>query len=722
MDIGGWITKQVESGAPKQSALAAMFVERSRERGVERNRSTVESHLSRLKSNDRTAAQFFFGDPRDARDLLDVLAFPPDEHDAVLRAAGDLLRPEERPVRLIVDMTGAPQDRAFVDACESLHGALLDGAPPRVVLVMTRSQREFLLPKYAPEGRVTVALADDATEGAARTQQLAGEGALVVSAWRFPELARWVAVRWPQGSSADFILEPSGAREILCAGLHAFEETTPSSAHDLSLVAPDAAPLEPPKRLVSDGVALRRLIVALQNGEAVARPNAAPAERAAWAKHLGVHAVATPHEWAEHLVGVAKGDAVKVTRGTEQDLRSELTQIERGAKAPRVVVVGTAVHVINPATGTAERLRALPGLTVHTVTPRVSAATRLRAALAETSQQALFDDPYLEQMVAGLVEGGADRAELAFVAACMLANDAVRPPEAPRSRAWLYALRAVTALDPPAVGLRLPRSGTGGTTLCAPPGGRSVIGHVLAAAPPRLRRGEDCRVGSLVTATEDAWGGDREAPYQLSRRLSFQDDLAVYNAFERSPFRRGDKPPGDHWDATQVELVEGFWHEADRHLAATWLALRRAAKIGEAVTLHDGVGMLEMGSGVLAEVSAYEVPAHPREAPCEADLLLPLFDEHFNAKPSHHLYRSGRSYEEVGAGQLLRRTNTRVASTGSYAAATSVDVPHSLFLAHANLRFVVTFRVTPWDLTATPAAPILQAAAAEAAHQAEDDD
>jgi hypothetical protein len=742
MDIGTLITKRIDDGRFKQAAVAARYVERAKARKIERNQSTVESHLSRLKSNDRTAVQYFFADPRDAEDLLEALAFPAGERGAVLGAADALLSPEERPLRLVVDLTTGPQDRGFVELCETLWRQLLDDAPPRVALVMTQAQHENLLPRFAPVDRVRVEVVQDPSQGDDRTRALAGDAAVVLSTRRFPVTSRWIAARWPERSNLPVTLEPTDALAALRAGtpLPGDDALAPALGHDLAALAPDAAPAVPPKEYAPDAPSLRRLIVSLAKGEAVRphpdgrrhsahRDEASPADRQAWAQHLGVRALATDGEWLEHLVLVARdAGATDVIRGGAGALQVEIDKAERGARTPRVVVEGAAVHVINPAPATAERLRALAGLTVHEVMPRASAVGSLRTELATRSKQALLDDPHLDGLIESLVAQGGDRAELTFVAACMLNDGAVRPEDAPRLPAWHDALVAVLALDPPAVGLRLPRGqkephgGEFGTVVLRAPDGFTLdrdrdwdqdrepeVAGVPAAELVRLRRGERLWLG---TSTRDGYFSGRQRA--LPRGLNFEDGFAVSDAFARSPFRTKRQGVGEAWRVRPLTLASGFWEEADRHLAVTWLALRRAARQAASVTLHDGTGVLDMGGGVVAEVSAYEVPPHPRASPCEADFLLPIFTGALD-----DLYGE----EGLQADAVWGTLATGSADTDGHVTTRRTRVPHALFFARDGIRLIVTFRENPWD---GPADDVSLRAAAKGARrrdeQAHDDD
>lgn len=708
MDIGSLITKRLEDGGFKQSAIAAQFVERAKARGSERNFTTVETRLSKLKSADRTAVQFFFTDLRDAEDLMDLLGVHAGERGEVLNAANEVLDPEERPLRLVVDLTTASQDRAFIDACECVNRQLLEGAPPRIALVMTEAQREYLLPKFAPENRVQVAVVADPAAGEPTARSLAADAALVVSTWRHAPLSRWVAVRWPAPDGAAFTLEPSDAIEALRGGRPLPGEEPSVTGRDLQALAPNAVAAAPPKTYAPDAPALRRLIVSLQRGESVRppvdprrhsheqAPVATPAERQSWAAHFAVTASATPEEWVEHLRAVAQDAGVsRIFRGREGLLRDEIIRVERGAATPRLVIEGTSVHLINPAPEGAERLRGLHGMTIHEVSPRESALHRLRTALATTTRQALLDDPLLERVVSALSREGGDLVELQYVAACFLANDAVKVDEAPRLQTWNASLRDLLDRDPPAAGLRVPRgewrddrSEPVRIALKMPRerakglASRPQIAGVPAAQCLRIDREECLVVGEPV---ERGYYGTETA---LPRGLALDDGLAVFEAFEKSTFRTGGQPIGDPWHARPVTFGADFWREADRHVATAWLALRRAARRADAVTLHDGTGILEMGAGIVAEVSAYAVPANERSQPCEADLALPTMPT-----------PDSGSMREPGmkASAVVGALPTRSAHTGTLTTWAHALIPFGLYLAHGGVRIMVSFRSTPWD-------------------------
>ncbi len=505
MNIGALITKRLEEGGFKQSAIAAQFVERARTRGVERTAATAESHISRLKANDRTAVQFFFADPNAANDLMEIMNVSDGERAAFIDAASMVLTPEERPLRLVVDLSTGPQDQGFVAACEQTERALLDGAVARIALVMTDAQHQYLLRKYQDDPRLVVERVRDAAAGEPLARSIAGTTAVVASTWYFSDLSRWIAIRWPARGEATLMVEPEDALDALRAGRSLPAVGSMADERDLAAIEPDAQAVAPPKDVCPDALATRRLIVSLLRGESASKRSPVPAAvRLPWALHFGVRAAATSEEWAEHLVRQARQMGVsEVVRGP---LAEQLSLVERGAKTPRVVVEGTQVYVINAAPASLPSLKKLPGLQVREVARRVSALARLRAELSKSSAQGLLDDPHLGRMVDTLVAEGFDRAELSFFAACLLANDATGVTDAPRMRMWIEPLRAILAGDPPEVGVRVPR---GIRDL------RSMRFERIAlrrSSPPRIRgeNGEAVLVAGTLAATVTS--GRRVAP------------------------------------------------------------------------------------------------------------------------------------------------------------------------------------------------------------------
>jgi hypothetical protein len=694
MDIGVLITKRLEEGGFKQSAIAAQFVERAKARGVERTAATAESHLSRLKSNDRTAAQFFFADPGAANDLMDIMKFADGERAAVVDAAMLVLAPEERPVRLVVDFTTGPQDQAFVAACEQVERALLDGAVPRIALVVTDAQHHYLLRKYEDDSRLAVEQVRDATAGKEKARELAGTAGVVASTWCFPDLSRWIAIRWSGQSGATFATDPADALDALRAGRSLPAEASGEDWRDLASLGLDVKAAPPAKQWCPDALAMRQLIVSLMRGTAVKRgPTPTTEERLSWALHFGVRAAAKPEEWVEHLVRQAqKAGATVVVRAP---LVEQITLAERGAKTPRVVVDRGQVYVINPAPSSVTSLEGLPGLQVREVVARVSALARLRAELSKTSTQGLLDDPHLGGLVNTLAEEGFDRAELSFVAACLLANEATGVDDAPRMRGWIEPLRAILAGDPPAAGIRVPRG-------IRDPHSKGFERVVLRGAAPqstlREHPWDDPRVlaaGTVAAADvrvirkEVLLIGQRSSEGSqmlLPRKESF-DELALYEEF-----KRWNKTPalfGDRWAVAPRSFDEAFWCDADKLLAVNWLALRRAARRAEATTLHDGLGILEVGSGLVAEVAAYEVPSCARGGASQAELFLPLFED------------ARRGDDDSPAASLLREIKVRSAETRGYVTWTLARVPHAIYLAQERVRIIVRFRATSWDLFET---------------------
>lgn len=168
-----------------------------------------------MKRSEPVAVRFFFADATDARDLFDLLAVPEGEREAYVHDANSLLSPEERPLRAIVDLSDSVEGKALVEICEELANKIVLAIPERVALVVTESQRQYLLPRCTPEGHVQIEVVSNAEQGWVRTQKLAADGAIVISGRRFDPLSRSIAF---ETNGRRFTLEPSDGTTRCAAG------------------------------------------------------------------------------------------------------------------------------------------------------------------------------------------------------------------------------------------------------------------------------------------------------------------------------------------------------------------------------------------------------------------------------------------------------------------------------------------------------------------------
>ena len=217
MKLGARIAALIESGAPTRPELAAKIVELGRARGVELAAATVESRLADFQADDLAAVKYFFDDPVRARFLLEAIGVDEEDREAYRLAAAALIAPEQRGVRLVIDLSNGPQGDDLTRVVGALSTAVIDRAPPRVALVATESQRRWLPREALSPERVRLEYVRDAEQAWGRVAELAREGAVVLSSRRFPEMARWIAVEWKRGAEP-FRLEPDGAIARLADG------------------------------------------------------------------------------------------------------------------------------------------------------------------------------------------------------------------------------------------------------------------------------------------------------------------------------------------------------------------------------------------------------------------------------------------------------------------------------------------------------------------------
>jgi hypothetical protein len=758
MTIGERFAALLDTRGIKQAALAAQYRERALTRGREFAQDTIESHISRLKKAEPVAGRFFFADLTDARDLLDLLAVPEDERGAYVRDANSLLSPEERPLRAIVDLSDSVQGRALVEMCDELADKIVLAIPERVALVVTESQRQYLLPRCTPEGRVQVEVVASPEQGWARTQKLAADGAIVVSGRHFDSLSRWIAF---EQCGRQFMLEPNDGIARCAAGKPIDDADAKASLRKLDVLVSDVAASQPPQELTNSPRALRSLIaklvlgrpITVQVGDYRARKEVTVDEktRAAWGKGLNVPAVATEEQWGGALMARAKGVGVAVSAsGDANDLASHRARVVRGGSTPRAILVGGELHLINASAGLRDEMRGLHGVQFHDEAQRESGFKRIEALVAATPWEAWLDDPYMDAAIARIDPDGKDRDELEFARASLLLHNKLRATAAPCSKEWRKTLSEILTAEPPPVGVRVPttlRVDKAVVTLLpeseiarrASQRGAELHG-VPAIVPPRIVR--ESPLGAL-TRTEvsfahidwhrrEEWCNQRR--FLLPREPVMVDFDWVFTLFDSSPAKTGYSQNNDtwwikneerhmlglEWTRTPLPTHAKFWREADETLAALWIALRRAVQHADSTTLHDGTGMLEMGGGVVALIKVSHVRAASGER-VEADFMreprrvqvyedgvrkVVWVDEQANARPT---------------ASIMREIGTRVAHTHGYETRIMADVPTQVFLAKGMVRVTITFKATPWETFGERSMkPELGAAAAGALH-AEDD-
>lgn len=694
MKVGARIAALIESGAPTRPELAAKIVELGRARGVALALATVESRLAGFQADDLAAVKYFFDDPVRARFLLEALGVDEEDREAYRLAAAALITPEQRGVRLVIDLSNGPQGDDLSRVVGALSTAVIDRAPPRVVLVATESQRRWLPREALSPERVSLEYVRDAEQAWARVAELAREGAVVLSSRRFPEMSRWIAVEWKHGAEP-FRIEPDGAVARLADGRPLDAPCPDGDARRLDGLFEDEGAAPPLPTL--DAVELRAVMAALATGAAHPRlphdlaPDEEARRRAAWAQALGVDAVASPKLWAGLLLAwAARLGAVEPSRGTEALLAGQRARLALGAEGNRALLLGETLHLLNPSDAVRMALGHLEGVVVHEEPRRRSPFAVVAELVGELTWEQLLDDPFLDRSFAALLAEGHSALGLEYARMSLLHHNKLQAFTGPRQADWRDALRGMLAHDPPAAGLRF-RTTTGYNGHLPLLPGRRKLGRFIdlddaellslrAIVPFRvtreqplpgafggLRHGSGPRHGSLLPAADEL-----SHPPALTERL-----FDLHRRRDSSPARP------DH-DFTALPIDRRVWDEADCQVGALWLALRAAMAGAPGVTLHTGEGLLEMGSGVMARVIATRrAPGFVSDA-AEVDLFFETL-ERFPEKlkdPSDH---------------LLEAVETGSAITGGAVTVMQARVPRTIYLARGAHRVVVTFRATPWS-------------------------
>lgn len=746
MTIGERATAWIEQHGIKQTHLAAQFRERAVARGKEVVLDTVASHISRLKKDELVAVRFFFADPTDEKDLLDVLDVPDGEREAWRADAGAVLAPEDRPIRVVVDLSDVLPGAELTRYAEALHAQIVMAAPRRMALVVTAEQREYLPPRCTPQDRVVIEVVPNANAGWSRVQALAKQGVTIVSQRTFDAIERWVAIEPRHHSPMNFSFEPPDALTRLAQDRAIDDDAVSSSARRTN--PGEGHSVAPPQELTHSPCARRRLIADLYFG----RPSnvssrvryGRPAdleERRTWGRALGVPVAATPEEWGRELLARATQNGLSLARdGDEATLSTERARVARGGSAPRGVRIGETLHLINPTAPLRDAMAGLHGVEIHEVAQRPSGFDRVRELIKQVPWETWFGDPYMDDAVARLDLSTAERDEVDFARAVFLLNDGLRSKAAPRLATWRLALAAALAENPPQVGLRVPASirmddrqftllpeRTVATRKAAR--GLELVG-IPALAPPRITR--DTSLVALYAETSDTNSPTERQSHRfaLSIKAALDNLDPLFELFDRSPSQQQDVHGAntDRWTASSLRwrsqefsFAENFWLDADEMTAVCWIALRRAVCAQEGITLHDGRGMLEMGGGIVAWIVASSTE-HPKDTPAQIDLwCTPRFQggPYYRSEPykPEPLTRSDFTAQvELGAARTSgERDSERRQTTGL------ANVPRELILTHNGTLFRISFGGTPWALNGRALKRQVLSAASSATPPPDDD-
>lgn len=734
MTLGDRFTTLLDERGVKQTALAAQYRERALKRGREFAQDTIESHISRLKKGEPVAVRFFFADLTDARDLLDLLAVPEEQQNLYVCDANALLSPEERPLRAVVDLSDSVQGKALVEMCDELADKIVLAIPERVALVVTESQRQYLLPRCTPEGRVQVEVVANPEQGWARTQKLAADGAVVVSGRRFDPLFRWIAF---EQCGRQFMLEPSDGIVRCAAGKPIDDAAASESRRKLDVLVGDVAASQPPEELVATPRTLRSLLgnltlghpVKVKSGNYYDRKEVSvdAKTRAAWGKALNISAVATEEEWGGALMERAKTVGVAMSAsGTANDLASHRARVARGGSTPRAILVGGKLHLINPSAELRTKMQDLYGVQFHDEVQRQSGFKRIETLVATTPWEAWLDDPYMDAAIERIDPDRKDRDELEFARASLLLHGKLSATAAPCAKEWRTTLSKILQSEPPPAGVRVPpklnvdkaeATLLPETEVVRRSSQRGVeLRGIPALVPPRVVREAPLHMLTQAPTVYQYIDRHRREQWCSEHRFLLPKGAAMVDfdwlcvLFDSSPVRVGYSTSNDgwwcaneekhllglEWAQTPFHTPARFWSEADETLAALWIALRRAVKHADATTLHDGTGMLEMGGGLVALVKVALV-RDAGDDRVEADFLRePRRIEVSNGMVQKMIWGDEQPNVRPTA-SIMREIGTHVARTHGYETRIMAEVPTQVFLAKGAARVTITFKATAWE-------------------------
>lgn len=740
-----------------QNALAMDWLARWQKGGGKTlSDATVESRLSELRREKPDGVRFFYNDPAREALLAEVLALPHEIRAAAReRAEAVLAQGGAQAPRLVMDLSGLTPNPGDADALfQQLKRDLLGDAPILPLVLVVDELQYDRLPRSFDDmkPRLSYVKVAGAVEGREKARELAGETAVVASPWRHTSDARWLAIRWWKGTLA--YGPPDGVERIRTDGRL---PSAPTPAHDAAELLDGA---EPPRvKAPDDPLKLRGLVDALGD-PARAAALGELAMRVAMARALGVVAASTEAERQEvearrererverEVADAIEKLAIPVAGGSEVDV----TRAERRAAyvqgEPVAYRVGDTVHVVGAASLEVPKH---PRIVRHAVRAQPTALQRLLEATRGMTLDDWRADPLLLGAIGRLADGDARENLLLLHARASLVLSGALKPAAPQPvEGWRTALTPLFEADPPEAWLwpdvsAEPVTWVDGCVSVRPwvfPDGRLFLTQVKDCPPlywvPPLTSRFLTRAEKLVAfrpktgryRTENNYsGGLRELPKAL-----VPVDAAVatnpevwQTCVEASPFlggREGDavRVWQQHqqklqsggalpdWVQSTLALPSGTWFQADRELATTWLAIRRALRQGDAVRLHTGRVLLDLGGGLLADL---DVRAHGgADTPVRGALHLGVSSFSISSTDWND-----RDYEvRATLAPLTTRVDTHLAHTpyGSTAFVTSLGyaLPARVTVTGRGVAVDISFVASPLLAAGAPSnAPVLASAA-----------
>ncbi len=710
--------------------------------------NTVESRLSDCVKGKPSGLKFFFSDPDRRLTTFDVLGAGPEERAQLNALADEVLAPDGT-TRLVVDVTGGPDDSPRVEAMfDGLKGLFLGPARLTPMTMLVTRQQYDKLPRSFDIAGITVETLASAKAARSRLDELGAQGALVASSHPCLPFERWAALRIDN----QVALEPADALVVFRdKGLL---EALPPVTRPLARMAEPEPKVALP---TADPVRLRELAFALAGGEEIAAEDWAgrprdtwtrsntpvpQARRLAWARLLGVEASATEKEWAEALPKRLS----PVAFAHPGHLEHILWHAHYAPAEPVAILDGGTLHVVNPPAHLRGELAELTAK-VHDIAPtRRSKLDEYFLAAAAMTDDALLSDPFLEVLTTRFATDEHDRHALGLARVALLLSRQLRPRPSAPLREWRSALASLLgSRGACAASLRFRpiinhegqerysatfiRAGqlAGNDVPWLPPVGPVTAkrDQVVSLVWSRGGRGERLKQSGAAEATSRLVAELGDAPEGWAHdlisgtALRHQHIESVLNWYQSTPLARSVDFPATY--AAELPLGPETWATADRELAFVLSALSTALSANP-LHLPNGNAILPVGNGVFAELFVREDPVL-RGAELEASLSQPV--------------EVNREYSgpEILLGSLTQMFPMYWAETRGYrdtVAKTQLGprLPPAVYLSGGGIRVDVTFHTSPLFASGPPPGPPPHAPEASASagasllehHQRDDDD
>jgi hypothetical protein len=551
---------------------------------------TARAHLSRLRGPSlevhSEAVLFFFAVSGRGELLLSLLGASSFEVRSIKRLVARFAGERAAP-RIIIDLSPWSEHDAG-ELISEIDGLLaLRGSGLAPVWLLFSPHQYDQLPLYARErdpDRICVPTT------LAERQSIAArhEGALVISSALPAPLQRWIALEYRRGT---FCIEPpEGLSDFLARGnlSTASEPVHPVGA----ILSPDALPSKQGLLRMKPRMRRRMLLLLGEEDSEVSQNYTANARNEAAAAY-GVVATSTalerqlfsmrshwPASLPEHPC-TQEGWMLSPKSIAESYLCPEAEKNRLMLKARRlsqpVQMLFTDRLELWNASEEVHAAAALAGIAVRQIQPVPCVFERIRKELSGWTYDDLLEDCCLDDLISQMCSEPSEEEELWLAAALLWRSGGLpRWQPSPISN-WQKTLRTLLEGNPPS-----PR---------------------ICTESPYWRQGVAKGLWSMAGGAQIS--RHRGPIFTRSEIPAFPSDPVEDSTEFYSMVEKYSDTDWQHWDSEAIQFPTRAWKNVDRYVGALWLAMRTAvSKQGTTLTLVDGKGLLDLGNGLLVEVSS----------------------------------------------------------------------------------------------------------------------